>query len=219
MRALLVALAVAAALPVAASGPSHAGALRLSGGTGYAYSSTSYGFEGTSEELKLKTQSAGAEGVYLFLPYAGAGASVQYAKTTLSFPLLAEDSTDEAWVAGPVLALELPMDRVVLRAEAGWMWGRSTPVGGSGLETMKSSGWVAAAGVGFLLAPAISIDLGVRYTSLGGKFQGVDTTVSTFSASVGFSVYLGGHGGGAAASAPDASGPLHTTGAGNPSPW
>ncbi|MFT3915544.1 MAG: outer membrane beta-barrel protein [Anaeromyxobacteraceae bacterium] len=212
MRALLA--LVLAAVPLAASAQAHPGSLRLSGGTGFASSSTSYSAEGQSDALTLKTRSAAAEGVYLLTPFVGVGASLQYTKTTASITGL-EDSSDEAWTAGPMLALEYPLERAVLRAEAGWMWGHTSAAGS---EAVKSSGWAIAGGVGFLLAPSLSVDLGVKYASMGAKFSGVDVTMDTFSASVGFSVYLGGavvHAGGAGA---DTSG-TRTTGAGNPSPW
>ncbi|MFO0584389.1 MAG: outer membrane beta-barrel protein [Anaeromyxobacter sp.] len=215
MRAHLVAVALAA-VPAVASAQSHASSLRLSGGTGFASSSTSYSAEGQSDALTLKTRSAVAEGVYLLTPFVGVGATAQYSKTTTSVTGL-EDSSDETWAAGPVLALEYPLERAVLRAEVGWMWGSSKQTGLT--ASIDSSGWTIAGGVGFLIAPSISLDLGVKYASLGTTITGVDVTMETFSASVGFSVYLGGAGGGSSAGAAAAPSGIRSTGAGNPSPW
>ncbi len=215
MRALLVATALVA-LPIAAAAQSHAGTLRLSGGTGFTASSTTYTVKGEAGEAKLKTQTAAAEGAFLFTPFLGLGASVQYSKCSMTFPGSSEQS-QSAWTAGPLVAHEYPLERAVLRGEVGWMWGHETPL--AGLDAVKTSGWAAAGGVGFMLAPSVSLDLGVSYSSMNAKVQGVDLSMGTFAARIGFSVYLGGAaGGGHATGGADTSG-IRTTGAGNPSPW
>ena len=217
LRSILV---LAALLPTTALAGSHAGALKLSGQAGFAFSSGKTTADGAPGELKSTAQSGKLDGYYLFHANFGVGAWLEYASAKLeSGGATFLDQRD--LLAGPALTVEYPVTpEVHLFADGAYLFGKTTITADGEEDSESSQGFGVGGGLAWFPVHAVSLDLGVRYSSLKAKVQGLTTTTATFGVQVGFSVYFGGgssDGWGSGAREGGARAP--TTGAGNPSPW
>lgn len=216
---LRLSLVLAALLPsVALAGP-HAGALKLSGQAGFAFSSGKTTADGAPGELKSTTQSGRLDGYYLFHANFGAGAWLEYTSAKLESG--GETFLDQRdLLAGPALTVEYPVSpELSLFAEGAYLFGKTTITADGEEDSESTQGFGVGGGLAWFPVHAVSLDLGVRYSSLKVKVQEITTTTATFGVQVGFSVYFGGGASDGWGSEPRGGARAPSTGAGNPSPW
>jgi len=216
---LRLALVLAALLPSVALAGSHAGALKLSGQAGYAYSSSELTAEGSSEKLELTSQRGRLDGYYLFHANVGAGAWLELEGTKQK--LLDEELGEKTILVGPALLLELPVsEQLALFAEGAYLFGKTVFTADGEDQSVDSHGFGVAGGVAWFPVHAVSLDLGLRYTSMKVDVSGVTTTTATVGFQAGFSVYFGGGSSdGWGSESREGGKRMPSTGAGNPSPW
>jgi len=217
IRSILV---LAALLPSVALAGSHAGALKLSGQAGFAFSSGKTTADGAPGELKSTAQSGRLDGYYLFHANFGAGAWLEYASAKLeSGGVTFVDQQD--LLAGPALTVEYPVSpELYLFAEGAYLFGKTTKTADGEESSESTQGFGVGAGLAWFPVHAVSLDLGVRYSSMKAKEQGLTLTTATFGLQVGFSVYFGGGSSdGWGSESREGGKRMPSTGAGNPSPW
>lgn len=207
MRRLAAVLAVLTVPCLAVADPAP-GTFKLAGTSGYTFSRTESGVEGSSSTQESSRHGLDLKGYGFLTDNVGVGVWFGGSREKRTLTVISAGTgggaagdgvqevelTQTSFLAGPAVLVQIPVaPKLHAYAEGAYLFSRSrTAQEGEPDTEADGHGFGLGAGIAYLPAQWISLDLGVGFTRVNDTFSSAEVNSDILKLGVGISVYFGG---------------------------